>query len=120
MISGHGITFGRRLLALIGMAESIGRHLQYVLRQSNQPAHEDRRHQGGTLELQVPVPGDSHKCVGANEQDDGKHGVYPPREQCEKLPTILQFFTMRSTELTPLLAVNRSSRFHPMLQKRNN
>ena len=56
------------------VANAIRRHLEAILEKRDQPANQDRGDQRGFAVLEMPVPGDSHKGVRADEKQDGFHG----------------------------------------------
>jgi hypothetical protein len=49
--------------------------LEAILEESNQPAHDNHSYQRRLSVLQVAVPGDRHKNIGANEKEDGFHSA---------------------------------------------
>ena len=54
-------------------AKSIGRHLEGVFKESDPPANERDLPQRHVLIFQVAVPGKSHKDVGDQKKNNGKH-----------------------------------------------
>jgi PLP dependent protein len=55
-------------------ADAVGRHLEAVFEEGDAPADQDDLPQRFLAEFQVAVPGEGHKDVGEDEQDDCPHG----------------------------------------------
>jgi hypothetical protein len=57
------------------VADTIRRHLEAILEERDQPANQNRGNQRRFAVLEMPIPGDSHESIRANEQQDGFHGA---------------------------------------------
>src|ERR1700758_1910242 len=57
------------------IANAVRGDLEAILEESNQPAHDNHCYQRRLFVLQVAVPGDRHKNIGANEKEDGFHSA---------------------------------------------
>src|ERR1700746_705605 len=57
------------------IANAVRGNLEAILEESNQPAHDNHSDQRRLSVLQVAVPGDRHKNIGANEKEDGFHSA---------------------------------------------
>src|SRR5580700_2274747 len=57
------------------IADAVRRNLKAVFEESNKPAHNDHSNQRRLLVLQVAIPRDRHKDIGANEEEDGFHSA---------------------------------------------
>ena len=55
------------------VADAVGRYLEAVFEEGDAPAHDDDLPQRLILKLQVPVPGNRHENVGANEKNNCPH-----------------------------------------------
>ena len=63
----HGLELRRRI---DGVALAVGRHRQAILDEGEPPAEQDHRPERHLLEAQVPVPGDGHEHIGADQQQN--------------------------------------------------
>ena len=72
--------------AVFAVAEAVGRHHEAIFHKCNQPTDQDQAEQTGflkkfqVLELQMAVPGKSHKNVGQQQQDNGIKAFHEIRE----------------------------------------
>ena len=57
----------------LAVPDSVSRNLKAVFEESDQPAHDDDSKERRLSVLQVTVPGDRHKDIGADEKEDGFH-----------------------------------------------
>src|ERR1700757_1394076 len=57
------------------IANAVRGDLEAILEESNQPAHDNHCYQRRLFVLQVAVPSDRHKNIGANEKEDGFHSA---------------------------------------------
>ena len=64
-------------------AHSVGRHLEGVFGEGNSPREDDYEPQGlvgadaRSLELEVPIPGESHENIGDDEHPDSDKSIDP-------------------------------------------
>jgi hypothetical protein len=57
----------------LAVPDAVRRNLKAVFEESDQPAHDDDSKERRLSVLQVTVPGDGHKDIGADEKEDGFH-----------------------------------------------
>lgn len=55
------------------VADAVGGHLKAIFGKRNQPAHDDGQDERRLAIFKVPIPGDGHERVGANQEQDGFH-----------------------------------------------
>jgi hypothetical protein len=71
------------------VADAIGRHLKTIFREGDQPADYDDGEQRRFAVFQVAVPGDGHKDVRANQQQNSSHGAeIVSRGNCRRFPAV--------------------------------
>src|SRR3989338_3197943 len=52
---------------------TVGRHLETIFREGDQPADQNGEHERGIFILQMPIPREGHEDVGNDQEDDGCH-----------------------------------------------
>jgi hypothetical protein len=60
---------------MISITDAVRRDLKAVFEKGDQPAHHNHSDQRRLFVLQMAVPGDRHKNVGANQQEDSFHSA---------------------------------------------
>ena len=55
------------------VADAVGRHLETIFREGDQPADQDGERERSVLVFQMPVPREGHEDVGNDQEDDGCH-----------------------------------------------
>jgi hypothetical protein len=59
----------------LAVADSVRGNLEAIFEEGDQPAHDNHSDERRLFVLQMTVPGDRHKNIGANEKEDGFHSA---------------------------------------------